>query len=122
MATRRFEPTPAWLHALETLGCLCHLLLVAIDGGQVVGWCRAFPDLEGDSAEVGLGLLSDFRGVGLGSTLMKWTVEWAKERGLRTLRLSTRPDNKRAIHLFQKFGFEFSGVPQGPEQEMICSL
>ncbi len=82
MATRRFEPTPAWLHALDAPACLCHLLLVVEDNGQVVGWCRIFPKLEGDSAEIGLGLLPGYRDLGYGQELMSQAFSWVTGRGL----------------------------------------
>ena len=84
MATRRFEPTPAWTHALDEPDCPCHLLLVVEDAGQVVGWCRAFRDSSGetghatgDAASIGLGLLPGYRGRGYGKALLQRAIDWA---------------------------------------------
>jgi len=129
MATRRFEPTPAWLHALAEPDCSCHLLLVAEDAGRVVGWCRVFRDPSGEkgdaagtSASIGLGLLPGYRGLGYGKTLLQRALGWAAGQGLRYVWLATRPENERAVRLFLKLGFRPTGEWVGQEQVMIRSL
>ena len=110
MSTPRFEPTRAWIHAFETPACRDHCLLVARDGEQIVGWCRAFPltsdDQAGRRVEVGIGLLPEHRGHGLGRLLLNQVLDWASNRELEQVVLSTRVDNARAIHLFDGGGGE----------------
>jgi len=129
MATRRFEPTPAWTHALAEPDCPCHLLLVAAGVEGVVGWCRAFRDppggigvVSGDAASIGLGLLPGCRGLGYGKALLQRAIDWAAEQGLHHLWLATRPENERAVRLFLKLGFRPIGEWLGQEQVMIHTL
>ena len=121
METVQYEPTPAWEHALNKSDCTCHLLLVVVDEKRIVGWCRVFPD-DASSAGLGIGLLSDYREKGLGIALVQNALEWARRRGLKRIHLRTRADNTRAIRMFQKFSFEFSGSTENGWMEMECCL
>jgi RimJ/RimL family protein N-acetyltransferase len=60
--------------------------------------------------EIGISILKDHRGVGIGTAMMDFLVKWAREKGLEKLSLSTFSTNVRAINLFKKFGFEIEGV------------
>ncbi|MDQ7028795.1 MAG: GNAT family N-acetyltransferase [Ardenticatenia bacterium] len=122
MHTRRYEPTPAWEHALSRPRCACHLLLVAVDAHDVVGWCRAFPVIAGVVAEVGIGLLPAYRDHGWGTDMLHATVAWAQQAGLRELVLTVRADNARARHVFTKVGFRPTGVQEGEWEHMVCAL
>ncbi len=109
MRTTRFEPTPAWEHALAEPDCPCHLLLVAHDEERPVGWCRMFPtDVPGE-AEVGVGLLLPYRDRGIGTNMVQRSLAWARGQNLARLTLTTRDDNRRAIHVFKKCGFSPTG-------------
>ena len=122
MQTRRFVPTPAWEHALTEPDCPNHLLLVARDGEQLIGWCRAFPTGAQGEAEIGIGLLPPYRDHGLGTDMLKHTLDWAKERSLVRLILTTRDDNRRAIHTFGKCGFAPTGRSEGRWIEMARTI
>jgi len=122
MRTPRFEPTPAWEHALARPDCPCHLLLVAADGANIVGWCRLFPTDANGEAELGIGLLAPARGHGLGTRMLLEAIAWAHERGLARLVLTTRGDNHRALHLFTKHGFVPTGRKEGNWIEMALGL
>jgi RimJ/RimL family protein N-acetyltransferase len=121
MKTTRFEPTPGWTHALEEPDCLCHLLLVAEDAGHVVGWCRTFPSENGAQATtLGIGLLPPYRDRGIGTALVRRSLRWTRERNYQRVRLTTHPDNARAIHVFTRCGFVFSGRVAQDALEMTC--
>ncbi len=112
MHTRRFEPTPAWRHALEEPDCACHLLLVASDGGRVVGWCRLFPAEGSGELELGVGVLGSYRRRGVGKKLLSRGLEWASKEGVGVV-LGTRPDNYPAIRLFEWYDFRITGRENG---------
>ena len=125
MRTSRFEPTPGWIHALEEPQCACHLLLVVEDTGHVVGWCRTFPKESGDEvreATLGIGLLPPYRDRGIGTALVRQSLSWAKNVGYQCVRLTTHPDNARAIHVFTHCGFTFTGQSSDTWLEMTCDL
>ncbi len=111
MRTPRFEPTPAWEHALARPDCPCHLLLVAVDGESVLGWCRLFPTDEG-ALELGIGVLGPYRRCGVGRALLGAALEWASARGM-PVSLETRTDNAPAICLFTRSGFRVVGHQDG---------
>lgn len=105
MRTQQYEPTPAWEHALSWPHCGCHRLIVAVHRHTVVGWCRAFPDISGRMADVGIGLLPAYRGQGLGTVMLQEVVAWACQAGFARLTLTVRANNRRALHVFRKVGF-----------------
>jgi ribosomal protein S18 acetylase RimI-like enzyme len=111
MRTPRFEPTPAWEHALAQPDCPCHLLLVAVEGANVVGWCRLFPTDEG-ALELGIGVVASHRRRGIGRALLDAALEWASARGMPVV-LETRTDNTPAIRLFTRSGFRVVGQGDG---------
>lgn len=113
MATPHFCPTPAWEHALSAPDCPCHLLLVAEEWGEIVGWCRLFPE-EGDgpALELGIGVRADRRRQGLGRALLTEALRWAGRQGLPVV-LETRRDNLPARRLFAQYGFRPAGEERG---------
>ena len=61
-------------------------------------------------AMMGISLLKEYWGCGLGSFLMQIAVEQAATNGFEQLELGVFEDNARAIALYEKFGFEKYGV------------
>lgn len=58
---------------------------------------------------------SDRRGKGFGRKLLEWTIEKAKERGFKKIKLytSTDPNESVAQVLYEKLGFKISGEDDG---------
>lgn len=86
--------------------------LVALAGDEVVGWCDLRPKAAvtlRHSAVLGMGVVREFRGQGLGTRLLAATLERADARGLRRAELVVRADNASAIALYQRFGFVVEG-------------
>jgi ribosomal protein S18 acetylase RimI-like enzyme len=46
-----------------------------------------------------------FRGQGLGAEAVEFAAAWARERGLKAIRLETAHDNERARGLYRKCGY-----------------
>ena len=61
-------------------------------------------------AVMGISVLKEAWGCGLGSFLMQLAVAQAKANGFEQLELGVYSDNARAIHLYEKFGFERCGT------------
>lgn len=60
--------------------------------------------------EVGIAVLKDYWGIGVGSALMKCFLKWASQNGItRKVELLVREDNINAIALYIKFGFKMEG-------------
>jgi RimJ/RimL family protein N-acetyltransferase len=86
--------------------------LVALDGDCVVGWCDVLamdrPAMR-HSGVLGIGLLPEWRGRGIGRRLMERALEAARDFGLSRIELSVREDNTRAAALYAKLGFAVEG-------------
>ena len=62
------------------------------------------------SLYVVIGVLQAYVGHGVGRTLLEALEGWAHSRGLHRLELTVDVDNRRAIALYEKCGFEREGV------------
>jgi RimJ/RimL family protein N-acetyltransferase len=84
------------------------LLLVALDGSEVVGWVtlfRAQAEFLRHTAQLGMGVIRRYRGVGLGAALLDSALAWAAENGIEKVNLGVRASNEPAKALYNKFGF-----------------
>ncbi len=85
----------------------------AIQGNRVVGWCDVFPfnnPRQSHRGGLGMGLLPEFRGKGIGSKLLKAVLDHSKKFGLEKVELNVYTTNEPAIALYKKFGFEQEGL------------
>ena len=57
-----------------------------------------------------MALLPEFRGQGLGGRLIRQTLDAARTFGLHRVELTVRQDNRSAIALYRKIGFEIEGL------------
>ena len=112
MATTRFQPTPAWEYALAHPNCESYRLFVAQAADRVIGWCRLFPVNSGSNsvqAELGIGLLKEYRYQGWGAALLDETLKRVDRTGWIQVTLSVHPDNIVACRLFWNYGFDTVG-------------
>ncbi|MFZ5593976.1 MAG: GNAT family N-acetyltransferase [Pseudomonadota bacterium] len=81
---------------------------VAVDGAIVVGWCDIFPGWAqaiSHCGSLGMGLLPDYRGKGIGRSLLSACLAKARANGITRVELEARADNERAIKLYERAGF-----------------
>jgi RimJ/RimL family protein N-acetyltransferase len=86
---------------------------VAIADGRVVGWCdiaRKPQTAFAHSGVLGMGVISDYRGRGVGRALLEATLRAAKASDLSRVELTVRLDNERARRLYEKCGFMVEGL------------
>ncbi len=84
------------------------LWLVAEVGGEVVGGAnfrRGTWAKNAHTADLGVAILPAHRGRGLGEALMRAGIDWAREVGVRKLKLGVFATNERAIRLYRRLGF-----------------
>jgi RimJ/RimL family protein N-acetyltransferase len=89
------------------------LFLVAEAMGQIIGTLI----LRGGArravhheAVLGITVAKEWRGRGVGDTLMSRAIEWARQSGVITrIELQVFTSNSSAIRLYQKHGFEIEG-------------
>lgn len=88
-------------------------IFVAEHNGDLVGLalCRCHPPPERNTIlQLDLGVDSRHRRRGLGSALVHRAVDWARETGVHRIQLSVVADNRPAIALYEKHGFEIEGT------------
>ena len=87
---------------------------VALSGETVVGWCDVLPNririIYAHCGMLGIGLLPEFRGRGLGRQLMQRAIDAAFEFGMTRIELTVREHNANAISLYKSLGFAVEGL------------
>jgi RimJ/RimL family protein N-acetyltransferase len=90
-----------------------HPFYVAAVEGHVVGWCDiSLQEREGFTHRgvIGMGVLPDFRGRGIGHRLLRASVDHAHQLGIERIELEVFVSNQPAIHLYESFGFAVEGT------------
>lgn len=95
------DPRVLWLSAYEK-------------GGTVAGNFDLHPignvDRYAHRAALGIGLVREYWGSGLAPALMERMLAGAHRLGYEQVELEVASENRRAIALYQKFGFEQTGT------------
>ena len=84
------------------------VMLVAKECGKLVGnaTLNRLPRRMNHRGELSIAVAKSHWNRGIGSQLLDMLVKFGRESGLELLELTVRSDHARAIHLYQKFGFE----------------
>ena len=61
-------------------------------------------------AEVTFVILKDYWGLGIGRKLMQQCIDWCKDNGVTQIELNVVADNKRAMSMYEGFGFKITGT------------
>jgi ribosomal protein S18 acetylase RimI-like enzyme len=89
--------------------------IIAVKDNTVIGWCDITSlnrPVFSHAGSLGIGILKEFRGHGIGKALMKQALELAHKKGLTRIELTVREDNQRAIGLYKTFNFKIEGIHQ----------
>jgi ribosomal-protein-alanine N-acetyltransferase len=79
--------------------------LVAEESGKLVGYCSA--SMKGGSAHlISIGVLMEYRRRGVGGSLLKHLIRILRKGSVDELWLEVKSENKEAVGLYEKFGFE----------------
>jgi RimJ/RimL family protein N-acetyltransferase len=62
------------------------------------------------TAEIGIAVLDDARGAGIGSALMAAGETWAARRGVRRIVLDISSKNVDAVRLYERLGYQTHGL------------
>lgn len=85
-----------------------NMMLLAKDGETLIA-VASLNRLSGRMShrgELGISVLKKYWNKGIGSALIQKILIFAKENNFDIVELNVRSDNKNAIHLYEKFGFE----------------
>jgi len=90
------------------------LMIFAIVDGKIAGGLNFRssdrPRVK-HTGEFGISVLKDYWGLGIGTHLISYLIEWAKvSKIIRKINLGVRSDNRRAIELYSRLGFVEEGV------------
>lgn len=87
--------------------------IVGKDNHRVIGWCDILPGWQHTlrhCGSLGMGILPEYRGQGLGRSLLEACLAIATENGLTRVEFEARSDNEPALRLYRKLGFQFEGT------------
>lgn len=88
-------------------------MFLAIDEYEVVGWCSIYTNQMPNFMHVGqlfIGVLSSWRGMGIGKALIANTLAKGWANGLERIELEVCVKNTPAVALYRTFGFTAEGV------------
>ena len=87
---------------------------VVLSTDKVVGWCDVLPNrsrvIYAHCGTLGIGLVPEFRGKGIGRVLMQRAIGAAFAFGLSRIELAVREANVNAIALYKSLGFQIEGL------------
>lgn len=120
---------------LKDKGCLV-IVAEAVEGGRprLVGnlTMTRYGDVKKSEHVRVLGMLvvDGYRGMGIGTKLIEHALLWARaKKGVEKVALGVFSNNRRAIRLYEKFGFEVEGIKKrhyyiagGPEDEIDMAV
>jgi RimJ/RimL family protein N-acetyltransferase len=86
-----------------------NLFLVATVNDQIVGILALLDSLlcslPGPALSLGVHIVREWRGRGIGSALLRYALRWAAAHGFAAVAADLFTTNERSLHLFQKAGF-----------------
>jgi ribosomal protein S18 acetylase RimI-like enzyme len=86
----------------------------AVDEGKVFGlaWCKLDPNDPGLANIFQMWVAPELRGRGAGRELLRAVFAWAKDKGVRRVRLGVTVGNSPAYLLYARLGFVPVGEPE----------
>jgi len=113
-----FLEAPALEHMQEFITQGLHNRVPRVVGrieGRLIGWCDiqlGWPDTLRHRGILGMGVLPEYRGQGIGRRLLENCLTLARQGGVTRVELEARSDNKHALRLYHGMGFEVECIKQ----------
>lgn len=92
---------------------LNNIMLIAESDDQIVGIATVAVidnDRQSHVAEIGISIIKEYWGYGIGSILTEEIIEFARHAELKVLTLEVVTENRRAVSLYEKYGFNVAGT------------
>jgi acetyltransferase len=86
---------------------------------RILGVSRISTEPDGKSGELAFIVGDRWQGLGLGTKLVDYTLEIAKEMGIETVYAIMLPDNNRALNLTKKMGFKLEYLSDGTAKGIL---
>jgi acetyltransferase len=80
---------------------------------KILGVSRISIEPNGKTGEMAFIIMDEWQGQGLGTKMVDYLLEIAKEMGVEEVYSIMLPDNQRALRLTQKMGFHIEYLPDG---------
>ena len=112
-------------HLYEVFRQTGSIYYVALKKGVLLGGAGIYPSngLPPGVAElVKMYLIKEARGMGLGRKLIDMCLSFAVDYGYHTIYLETMPELKKAVAVYEKFGFEYLNGPMGNTGHFGCDV
>ncbi len=87
----------------------------------VVGFI-CFRNVTEESELLKISVHPDYRQLGIGKKLMQFYIDFGCRTGVRIFHLEVNPSNQPAIHLYQSFSYQPSGMRKKFYQEKVDAL
>lgn len=98
---------------------------VAVENDKIIGGAGIFPTEglpEGCCELVKMYLSAEARGKGLGRKLIAHSLDTAKAMGYHQVYLETMPELRKAVSVYEKFGFSYLEGPLGNSGHFGCDV
>jgi putative acetyltransferase len=98
---------------------------IALQNETIVGGAGIFPteNLPDATCElVKMYLDNAVRGLGLGKQMIDECIAIAKQKGYKFMYLETMPELKKAVTVYEKFGFKYLDKPLGNSGHTGCGI
>ncbi len=98
------------IEAVINNGDICY---IAVMDDKIIGYIIAVRDKfirTRHIANVVIGILEEYCNKGIGYALFQEIFNWAKISNIKKLELTVITENKRAVSLYNKLGFETEGI------------
>ncbi len=99
------------------------LTVVATEDGQVVGTAKVGPNKPGPGAHISTAsfmVAGDARGKGVGGTLCRYAMDWAREHGYAGMQFNAVVEsNRSAVELYERLGFTMIGTVPGAYEHRV---
>lgn len=112
-------------HLYELFQTPNSIYFIAEEEGKILGGGGIFPSrgLPEDTCElVKMYLLPECRGKGIGAAIINKAIDFAREKGFKRIYLESMPELKKAISVYEKFGFEYIHEPIGDTGHHGCDV
>lgn len=112
-------------HLYELFQTPASTYFVAEVNEQLAGGAGIFPSngLPPETCElVKMYLVPSVRGMGLGGLLIEKCLAFAKAAGYEQVYLETMPELKKALHVYERFGFQYLDGPLGNTGHFGCDV
>tara|TARA_B100000989_G_scaffold97733_1_gene71229 strand:- start:6698 stop:7165 length:468 start_codon:yes stop_codon:yes gene_type:complete len=89
-------------------------IFFAVNDSNIVGTMALIPRGKGVYELNKMAVRKDLRGNGIGNQLIKFIVDYSKDKGFNSVILYSNTVLKNSIHLYNKFGFKEVDNPDAP--------